>query len=291
MIMRILNKMSIVGVLLSAVFYLGSCGGSSGGGTTASANLFTANLTVAQEVPAPSFLPTGSGTVTLDPVTKVLTGSFITVNLANATLAHIHDGDVGVAGAVVVPLTQSAAGSATWVVPASTVLTDPQILRLQAGGYYVNIHTTQNPSGEIRGQLVVSSTDPNVFTAALTVAQEVPAPTIAAGASPTGSGSVTLDPATKVLTGSFTTVNVANATAAHIHDGDVGVAGAVVVPLTQSAAGSATWVVPANTVLTDAQIARLRAGGYYVNIHTPLNPGGEIRGQLVASAPSTPAGY
>jgi hypothetical protein len=290
--MRILDNISKIGVLLAAVFYLGACGGSSSSGTSASANTFTASLTVAQEVPAPSFLPTGSGSVTLDPVTKVLTGSFTTVNLANATLAHIHVGSVGVAGGVVVPLTQSAAGSATWVVPASTVLTDAQIALLQAGSYYVNIHTTQNPSGEIRGQLTVSSTNPNVFTASLTVAQEVPAPTIAAGTSPTGSGFVTLDPATKVLTGSFTTVNVAGATAAHIHDGDVGVAGGVVVPLTQSAPGSATWVVPANTVLTDAQIARLRAGGYYVNIHTTLNPSGEIRGQLVASGTmSTTVGY
>jgi hypothetical protein len=157
--MRILNKISVVGVLLSAVFYLGWCGG--GSGTSAVS-------------------PTGSGSVTLDPVAKVLTGSFTTMNVANATSAHIHDGDVGVAGPIVVPLIQSTPG--TWTVPANTVLTDAQIARLQAGGYYVNVHTTLNAAGEIRGQLVASSTNPNMFTATLDRAHEVPAPTIPAGA-------------------------------------------------------------------------------------------------------------
>jgi len=35
-------------------------------------------------------------------------------------------------------------------------------------------------------------------------------------------------------------------------------------------------------VLTDAQIADLTAGKWYANIHTQANPGGEIRGQVVA---------
>ena len=157
--MRILNKISVVGVLLSAVFYLGSCGGGSG---------------------ASSVSPTGSGSVTLDPVTKLITGSFATMTVVNATAAHIHDGDVGVAGPVVVPLTQSSPG--TWTVPANTALSDAQIARLQAGGYYVNVHTVLNPLGEIRGQLVASSTNLNMFTATLDRAHEVPSPTIPTGA-------------------------------------------------------------------------------------------------------------
>jgi hypothetical protein len=211
----------------------------------------------------------------------VLTGSFTTTNVVSATLAHIHDGDIGVAGAVVVPLTQNPAGSGTWTVPAGTTLTDPQIARLRAGGYYVNVHTALNGQGEIRGQLIPPGSTATLFNAALTLAQEVPVPTIPVGATPSGSGSATLDPVTKVLTGSFTTTNVVSATLAHIHDGDIGVAGAVVIPLTQTPAGSGIWVVPAGTTLTDPQIARLRAGGYYVNVHTTLNGGGEIRGQLL----------
>jgi hypothetical protein len=29
-------------------------------------------------------------------------------------------------------------------------------------------------------------------------------------------------------------------------------------------------------------VAKIRSGNAYINVHTPANPGGEIRGQLVA---------
>jgi hypothetical protein len=160
--MKILNKISVIGVLLSALFYIGACGSSSSSGTS------TIN-------------PSGSGSVTLDPVTKVLTGSFNISNVVNANNAHIHDGNVGVAGPVVVPLVQSVPG--TWSVPATAApLTDPQIARLRAGGYYVNIHTVLNPAGEIRGQLGPASATGTVFTAILTLAAEVPTPILPVGA-------------------------------------------------------------------------------------------------------------
>lgn len=164
--MRVLSKISVVGVLLSAVFYLGSCGGGGGGGVGTSA-----------------VSPSGSGFVTLDPNTGVLTGSFVTTNVANAVAAHIHDGNVGVAGPIVVPLALSAPGSATWAVPANAIpLTVDRIARLQAGGYYVNVHTTLNPLGEIRGQLTPDGAIANKFNANLTLAQEVPLPILPPGA-------------------------------------------------------------------------------------------------------------
>lgn len=107
------------------------------------------------------------------------------------------------------------------------------------------------------------------FDAALTLAQEVPTPNTPAGAAPSGNGSVILNLSTKTLSGTITTTNVANAVAAHIHDGDIGVAGGIVIGLEQSPPGSGTWVVPATArALTDAEVVRLRAGGYYVNVHT-----------------------
>ena len=41
--------------------------------------------------------------------------------------------------------------------------------------------------------------------------------------------------------------------------------------------------------LTPADIADLLAGNLYVNIHTPVFPAGEIRGQLLAGEGPTPA--
>ncbi|GAB4098996.1 CHRD domain-containing protein [Sinomonas halotolerans] len=70
------------------------------------------------------------------------------------------------------------------------------------------------------------------------------------------------------------------ATAAHIHLGDRNQAGGVVVPL---AVGSGTdWTVSACTAPDAATLAAIAASprDYYVNVHTPTFPGGEIRGQL-----------
>jgi len=159
--MKILKKLSVVLILLTTVILVVSCGGGGGGSATGT-------------------VPIGSGSITLDPVAKVISGSFTTTNVVNATLAHIHDGNLGVAGPVVVPLQQSSPG--IWTVPANTVLTDAQIARLQAGGYYVNVHTALNPSGEIRGQLNPDSITANKFDASLNLTQEVPTPTTPAGA-------------------------------------------------------------------------------------------------------------
>ena len=67
-------------------------------------------------------------------------------------------------------------------------------------------------------------------------------------------------------------------TAAHIHAGAAGENGPVVVPLTMK--GSNEWIVPADTKLTAAQLAELKAGGMYVNVHSDAHKDGEIRAQL-----------
>jgi hypothetical protein len=54
----------------------------------------------------------------------------------------------------------------------------------------------------------------------------------------------------------------------------------VAIDLTQSPAGSGTWAIPANAVLSEAQVATLRDGGFYFNVHTAANANGEIRGQI-----------
>lgn len=68
--------------------------------------------------------------------------------------------------------------------------------------------------------------------------------------------------------------------AAHIHIGARKVAGPVVIPL-ETGTGT-TWTetacVPADAMVLAALAANPRA--YYVNVHTPTFPGGEVRGQL-----------
>jgi len=130
---------------------------------------------------------------------------------------------------------------------------------------------------------------PAIFTrqAKLTILQVVPTPALpdAAAAAPGGTASFTTYSTGKLrgsvaLTG-FT--SSAAVTSVNIQDGDVGSAGPVVIPLVADAA-RVVWSLPANISLTEAQRARFKAGGYYVNAVTAANGGGVIRGQLMSYA-------
>ena len=81
----------------------------------------------------------------------------------------------------------------------------------------------------------------------------------------------------KSVSGSITVMGL-SPFAAHIHTGAPGPNGPVAIGLQKS--GDASWSVPAGAKFTDAQYDAFRAGNTYVNVHTPANKGGEIRGQL-----------
>jgi hypothetical protein len=72
------------------------------------------------------------------------------------------------------------------------------------------------------------------------------------------------------------------ATAAHIHAGRVGKAGAVLVAL----CGPCRSGQRGSKSITHAQLRSIRAGRTYVNVHTAKNAAGEIRGQVKASQAS-----
>jgi hypothetical protein len=99
-----------------------------------------------------------------------------------------------------------------------------------------------------------------------------------------GTGKVTssLDTATKVFSYKVTYKGLTGpATMAHFHGPAAPGANAPpVVPVPTSALASP---MKGTATLTDDQIADLKAGKWYFNIHTAANPGGEIRGQLPAS--------
>ena len=122
-----------------------------------------------------------------------------------------------------------------------------------------------------------SAPKPATFGATLNGASEVPANATTGK----GDATVNLDKTTKTLSWNVTYSGLTgNATAAHFHGPAApGVDAAVVVPI---ATGAVPNPAVGTAVLTDAQIADLTAGKWYVNIHTQANPGGEIRGQVVA---------
>jgi hypothetical protein len=251
----------------AAALALVACGG--GGddatATAAASETITAALTGDQEAPASvNTAATGSATFSLDRATRTLSGS-VTLDGVVPTVAHIHAGAAATAGPVSVAL--AVAGNAVTLAP--TVLTPAQLASLDAGELYVNIHSAANPTGEIRGQL-----GREVYTARLSGAQE----TVPVASAATGTGFLVLNPVTRALSGQIELQGIST-TAAHVHAGAFGTNGPVIVEL-EDHGGHGHYTVPANTVLTQAQVDSLRAGGLYFNAHSTAHPTGEIRGQI-----------
>jgi hypothetical protein len=116
------------------------------------------------------------------------------------------------------------------------------------------------------------------YATTLKGADEVPANTTKG----TGKVTASLDTATKVFSYKVTYSGLTGAaTMAHFHGPAAPGANAPpVVPVPTSALANP---IKGTATLTDDQIADLKAGKWYFNIHTAANPGGEIRGQLPAS--------
>ncbi len=116
------------------------------------AQKYTAKLDTAQEVPAKTGNATGMATMTLDG--DKLSYEITYKDLSGAaTAAHIHGpADAGANGGVMVPFSSPASP-----IKGTVNLTPEQVTNLKAGKEYVNIHTQQNPGGEIRGQIKPAS--------------------------------------------------------------------------------------------------------------------------------------
>jgi CHRD domain len=120
------------------------------GAAEAETKVFKATLSGASEVPPTSSAGTGTATMTLDAATGQLSWDVTYSGLSGPALAaHIHGpADPGQNAGVVVPLKVTASP-----IKGSKTLTAAQMADLEAGKYYVNIHTAANKGGEIRGQL------------------------------------------------------------------------------------------------------------------------------------------
>jgi hypothetical protein len=94
----------------------------------------------------------------------------------------------------------------------------------------------------------------------------------------TGSASVDLDATAKTVSWTITYGGLSGpATAAHFHGpAPAGQAAGVEIPLK----GDLASPITGSASVSDAQIADLRAGQWYVNVHTAAHPAGEIRGQI-----------
>ncbi|MEZ4709456.1 MAG: CHRD domain-containing protein [Caldilineaceae bacterium] len=200
-------------------------------------------------------------------------------DITGVTASHIHLGAAGVAGPVVYPLFTGGGSFGNNAPISGTIALDAeQLVNLLTGNHYVNVHTTANAPGEIRGQIVSAST----FWAALSGAQETPPVESAA----TGKAILALNGAADALAYRVMVSNIVSVTASHIHKAPAGVAGPVVFPLfTGGGSFDANRPVSGTLALDWAQVLDLIGDDYYVNVHTSAHAPGEIRGQIGAYAP------
>lgn len=112
---------------------------------------FTAALDGAQQNPPVTTDAKGTAEVSYDTDTKTLSWTVEYSGLSgDAAAGHFHGPAAkGANAGVAVPFE----GSVASPIKGSAVLTDAQAADLQAGKYYINIHTAANKGGEIRGQV------------------------------------------------------------------------------------------------------------------------------------------
>jgi uncharacterized protein (TIGR03437 family) len=258
-----------------------------------------------------------SGSVDFDISTKF--SSAVT-----ATGLHIHNGAAGVNAGVVIPTDVSAnnpvaidaAGKARILrqvqfpatpTPPVSIITD---LLANPQGYYVNIHTTVNGGGAMRGQLMRA--DMKVLMGLMSPKNEVPAvPVNASGVASVlllrgrdATGAVGL--ATAIFNMDYTGFDASAGTSFtgfHIHSQTAGNNGSVVinsgiggganaVPIDPSGSGNLNFVIPMSPLDASWATAGINGelntvnslfdtpGNQYINAHTNIFGGGVMRDQM-----------
>jgi hypothetical protein len=111
---------------------------------------FTATLDGGQQSPPVTTKGKGTATLTFDTAKKKLSWNVKYSGLSGpATAAHIHGpAAMGENAGPVIPFKKLKSP-----IKGSETLTDAQAADLEAGKYYVNVHTAANKDGEIRGQI------------------------------------------------------------------------------------------------------------------------------------------
>jgi Cu/Zn superoxide dismutase len=208
--------------------------------------------------------------LTLDSITYIAVYDSLT-----PTAAHIHAGAKGVNGGVVSGLLAPIQGARGYF--GQFAAKPDTMAKFFSGGLYLNIHTAANTAGAIRDQL--STTVRNTYVANLCAAQEVPAVTNSWNAS--GAALLSIDRnRTNAHLEMVTNRLSANATLAHVHRGEKGVNGPAVLNLTPALVGNSVSGIANVTTLSPAFVDSMLNGQTYLNVHTALNPSGEIRGQV-----------
>jgi len=119
---------------------------------------YAAELRGANENPPVNTAAFGGAFVTVDTINNNLTWEVNTNGIASPTASHIHRGPAGTNGPVLIGFangpTDFTGGRTKGTTSIATLSQADQLnLATAPAGFYVNVHSTANPNGEIRGQL------------------------------------------------------------------------------------------------------------------------------------------
>ena len=118
---------------------------------------FSVPLTGSQQVPPVQSPGSGSADLTYDSGTKVVTWNIVFSGLSSqATMAHFHGpAAAGKNAGVKVWLSKQGSKEVTSPMSGQATLSADDAKMLEAGDMYINVHTKDHPSGEIRGQVML----------------------------------------------------------------------------------------------------------------------------------------
>ena len=237
---------------------------------------FVVSLSAAQLLPAPASGASGTASIAAKLASGALSGRVMLSGMA-ATAVTLNEAFAGNSGAPLIALRPGAAGG-EWDLPAAALLTAEQVTALLRGQLYLVAASAAHPGGEVRGQITPAGV--MVSFAGMDGAQEVPPVSIAA----TGSAAVTVDTAAGTLTVHVHAAGVDDAMAAAVDEGAMGATGGRLTALAKDAVDPGHWSAELAAV-SAADLADFDAGRWYVNLATPAQPAGAIRGQIAAPAP------
>jgi hypothetical protein len=117
---------------------------------------FTVPLTGDQQVPPVQTSGSGSANLTYDAGTRVVTWNITFSGLSSqATMAHFHGpAAAGKNAGVKVWLSQKGNMEVSSPLSGQATLSPDDAKMFEAGEMYINVHTKNNPDGEIRGQVM-----------------------------------------------------------------------------------------------------------------------------------------
>jgi uncharacterized repeat protein (TIGR01451 family) len=192
----------------------------------------------------------------------------------DAIAAHIHGpAEAGFGGPVIFDLQPVPGSTAGEVLYRDFALSAGQLADLRDGLWYIDVHTSAHPAGEIRGQFEPG----RVYEARLSGAQEVPA----VAGSGFGQGRVIVDKDRTLLWAQVLYHGLGSALShAHVHGPAARGENAGVLLDLEPTVGATSGDIRRFASTAGLDLTALGQGLWYFNLHSNQVPGGEIRGQI-----------